>query len=1183
MNKNHNSIRDNFSNGSVGNFLVDKIEKNSNLSFVTAYFTIYAYEKLKPQLDSVNSLRLLFGEPRFIKSVAATTDTKSYKIEDDELVIPVENRLQQKLLAKQCSSWIREKVEIKSMVRPDFLHGKLYHIEKPNGVEDAVTGSSNFTVNGLGLGSRPNIELNLVVNDRRDLADLKEWFDQLWNNEMEGVDVEDVKDQVLKYIELLHRENSPEFVYYKTLYHIFNKYLEDTDASGLSDIKANLYDSQIWKELFTFQQHGVRGAINKIIKFNGCIIADSVGLGKTYEALAVIKYFEMLNYRILVLCPKKLRDNWTVYQAHKNHTLNPFPQDRYSYTVMYHTDLSREKGHTEADNIDLTNFNWGAYDLVVIDESHNFRNNKKGKKDEEGNVIRRSRYERLMEDIILGGKKTRVLLLSATPVNNELKDLRNQLMYITGNTDSAYAGEESLGIESIAELLKQSQVRFTNWAKARIKEEKTTRDLLNELDSAFFKLLDALTIARSRKHITKYYEKEMKHIGGFPEHEPVISIYPNIDTEDRFFTFDILNQKISEYKLSLFNPSKYVYEEKKNEYGIKTNKQLATEKKEKEDHKANKKTIETEKSSSEANFDQGVREHFLIEMMKVNFLKRLESSVESFEISMNRTIKKIKEIEKKIIKFQTEKKIYEEKKSKLLAEKSLYASENLFYNSASTSEPNPFVPDDDYDLNAAELADDDLIDIEEWEIGSKLKFKLNDLKLTDWLTDLKADKAAIGDLYDKAAIITPIRDAKLKDLKHLISVKVKNPTITKTGNKNRKVLIFTAFSDTAKYLYECLEYWAKDELKVNIALVTGGSENKTTFKPKGFLENTEFNHILTNFSPLSKKRSAQKTMPKDEDGEIDLLIATDCISEGQNLQDCDYLVNYDIHWNPVRIIQRFGRIDRIGSINSKVYLVNFWPTKDLDNYIKLKSRVEARMALVDISGTNEDNLLNKEQIQDLVEDDLKFRDKQLKRLQTEVLDMDELNEGGVSLSNFSLDDFRMDLLNFIEVNQKELEEAPLGLYAIAPCKIDANLFNQDAAEVIKPGVIFCLRQLGDSSGNEKVNPLQPYFLVYVRIEGTVRFNFTHPKQILDIYRLICTGKSEPIQQLCDLFNDETNNGLDMNQYTTLLNDSIKAITNTFRRKNLGMLTGSRNATIIPQEKQIDGANRFELITWLVLK
>lgn len=1129
--KNMKSIRDNFSNGSVGEFLIDNIVKDSNLSFVTAYFTIYAYEKLKPQLDSVKSLRLLFGEPRFIRNVSSSTDAKNYQIEDDKLVIPVENRLQQKVLAKQCSDWIREKVEIKSMVRPDFLHGKLYHIQKPNEVEDAVTGSSNFTVNGLGLGLHPNIELNLVVNDKRDLTDLKEWFDRLWNNEMEHVEVENVKEQVLKYIELLHRDNSPEFVYYKTLFHIFEQYLDEADASGLSDLKANLYDTEIWRTLFTFQQHGVRGAINKILKYNGCIIADSVGLGKTYEALAVIKYFEMLNYRVLVLCPKKLKNNWTIFQAYKGHILNPFKEDRFSYTIMYHTDLSREKGYTEADNIDLSNFNWGAYDLVVIDESHNFRNNKKGRKDEDGNTIRKSRYERLMQDIIRSGKKTSVLLLSATPVNNELKDLRNQLMYITGENDNAFAGDDDgkLGIYSINELLKQSQTKFTNWAKARMKEEKTTRDLLNDLDSAFFKLLDALTIARSRKHITKYYKSEMERIGGFPEHAPVHSIYPEIDTEHKFLSYDKLNEKISKYRLVHFMPSSFVLPEYKDLY----------------EEKVMKKSGPTAVKM----FSQEKRESYLIGMMKVNFMKRLESSIYSFRETLQRTIQRIMDLEKRIERF------------------------NRF------KDENPDLEIEGIDIDTIE--DEELR--EALEVGEKLTFKMNHLDLNAWKAAMQEDRDQLYELLLRAKDVDNLRDAKLKELKELIRKKVHNPTITKTGKENKKVLVFTAFADTAKYLYENLEKWVKEELKLNIALVTGGSENKTTFKPRGYVDHTEYNHILSNFSPISKQRNAMRNMPKDEDGEIDILIATDCISEGQNLQDCDYLINYDIHWNPVRIIQRFGRIDRIGSINKRVSLINFWPTKDLDNYIKLKTRVEARMALVDISGTNEDNLLNKEQIQELVEDDLKFRDKQLKRLQDEVLDMDELNEGGVSLSNFSLDDFRMDLLNFIEANRKELESAPLGIYALVPHKIELNLFNQDASEVVRPGVIFCLRQLGDSTGNEKVNPLQPFFLVYVRNDRTVRYNFTHPKQILDIYRMLCAGKNEPIQELCDLFNEETNNGLETSKYAGLLAESIKSITSAFRRKNLGMLTESRNASIIPLEKQIDGANKFELITWLILK
>lgn len=1129
--ENNSSIRDNFSCGKVGKFLIDNIEHNSNLSFVTAYFTIYAYDKLKEQLDGVNGLRLLFGEPRFIKNVSSITEAKNYKIEDEKLVIPVKNRLKQNKIAKNCAEWIREKVQVKSMVRPDFLHGKLYHIEKSNGVEEAITGSSNFTVNGLGLNSSPNMELNLVVNDRRDLTDLKNWFDKLWNNEIEGVEVEDVKEQVLKYIELLYRENSPEFVYYKTLFHIFEQFLEDTDTSGLSDIKANLYDTQIWKTLFSFQKHGVTGAINKILKYNGCIIADSVGLGKTYEALAVIKYFELLNYRVLVLCPKKLKDNWTVYQAHKGNSLNPFPLDRFSYTIMYHTDLSRDRGFSEADNIDISNFNWGAYDLVVIDESHNFRNNTKGRKDENGDISRKSRYQRLMEDIIQQGKNTKVLMLSATPVNNELKDLRNQIMFITGNDDNAFGGDDddSLGINSITELLKLSQTRFTNWAKARIKENKTTRDLLNSLDSAFFKLLDALTIARARKHVTEYYKKEMEAIGGFPQHAPVKSIYSDIDTEGKFLTYDKLNEKISKYQLAHFNPSHYVKENFKKIY----------------EEMAFKKA-----GPAAANiFSQEKRENYLIGMMKVNFMKRLESSIHSFTATLDRTIKRIEDLEARIDRFQK----FEDK--------------------------NP-------DIDLAEL-DTESIEDEElraaMEVGEKLTFKMSHLKLDDWKKAMKEDKDQLYELYLRAKDVDEKRDAKLAELKKLIKRKVQRPTYTKENKPNKKVIVFTAFADTAKYLYNSLEKWALEELNVHIALVMGGSENKTTFRPKGYKEATEYNHILTNFSPRSKERNKHKNMPTDADGEIDILIATDCISEGQNLQDCDYLINYDIHWNPVRIIQRFGRIDRIGSVNEKVYLVNFWPTKDLDHYIKLKTRVEARMALVDISGTNEDNLLQQEQIRDLIEDELSFRDKQLKRLQNEVLDMDELNEGGVSLSNFSLDDFRMDLINFIEANRRALEETPFGIYAVTSHKINAELFNSDAAEVIKPGVIFCLRQLGDSSGNEKVNPLQPYFLVYIRDDGTVRYNFTHPKQILDIYRMVCAGKSEPIQELCDLFNEETDNGENIETYTELLNQAINAITITFKKKNLAMLTGRRDAAIVPQEKQVNDSNKFELITWLIIR
>ncbi|MBI4378379.1 MAG: DEAD/DEAH box helicase family protein [Nitrospinae bacterium] len=889
--------------GKVGDFLKDTMQNASKLSVVSAYFTIYAYDYLKEKLHGIDHLNFLFGEPRFIKSLDPDkTDTKAFKIEDEKLAL--KNRLQQKTIAKECADWIKEKVDIKSIKQANLLHGKMYHIEN-NGIEKAIIGSSNFTVSGLGYGTIPNIELNLEVVDDRDRNDLKNWFYEIWDNDEL---VEDVKDDVLAYLAQLYQENSPEFIYYKTLYHIFEKFLSEQAAGGFIDEKTHLYDTKIWNTLYDFQKDGVRGAINKILIHNGCIIADSVGLGKTYEALAIIKYFELLNDRVLVLCPKRLRDNWTIYQAHNNSELNLFLEDRFGYTVLCHTDLSRDRG--KSGDINLENINWGNYNLIIIDESHNFRNNTKGKKDEEGNIIRTSRYERLMNEIIKKGVKTKVLMLTATPVNNNLRDLRNQIYFITEGKD--YVFKESFNLSSIAETLKVAQNKFTHWSK---KTKKEIKDLLEDLGSAFFKLLDELTIARSRRHIQKYYD--LRRVGEFPKREKPKSIYPSIDIQNEFMSYDLLNKEIQKYKLSLFNPYQYVKDELKDHY-------------------------DKEKVK---NFTQEDREHYLIGMMKVNFLKRLESSVNSFAISMDRTIKKIEELEDKIYEFK---------------EKGVKEGE---------------IDIDDLHTAGADEETEDA-----WEVGKKIKYSLSHIDIEKWLKDLATDKEQLKRLHQAASAVSPERDAKLAEIKELIEEKIATPTTNKDGKKNRKVLVFTAFADTALYLYNALKDWAKNYLKVHIALVSGGSvENKTTFGKN------DFTHILTNFSPISKNRDKIRIMPQDE--EIDILIATDCISEGQNLQDCDCVINYDIHWNPVRIIQRFGRIDRIGSRNEKVYMFNFWPTKDLDNYITLKERVEARMALVDIAATTDDNLLSSENIKDLIHEDLKYRDQQLKKLKEEILEI----------------------------------------------------------------------------------------------------------------------------------------------------------------------------------------------------
>jgi SNF2 family DNA or RNA helicase len=1091
-------IRDNRARGNVADFLKEKAASNSRLSIVSAYFTIYAYEALSEQLDGIESLQFLFGEPKFIQTLdPEKTDKKAFKIEDDGLTLA--NRLQQKEVARRCAEWITNKVEIRSIKDANLLHGKLYHIDDGKR-EHALLGSSNFTQRGLGLSAAPNIELNMVVDSDRDRADLKAWFDELWSD---AALVEDVKAKVLEYLAQLYVDHSPEFIYFKTLFHVFEKFLSGQEEQAQFFDNTAITDTEIWKTLFEFQKDGVKAAVQKINTHNGCILADSVGLGKTYSALAVIKYFEQRNHRVLVLCPKKLRENWTVYLGSNMTELNPFIRDKFSYMVLSHTDLSRESG--KAGDVDLGAINWGNFDLVVIDESHNFRNNVKGKRDEDGNIVKKSRYERLMQDIIQAGVKTKVMLLSATPVNNDLKDLRNQLYLVSEGRDHAFM--PTTGIASIKQTLDTAQKTFTEWAKRS--GERDPKDLMDGLPAGFFTLLDELTIARSRKHIQKYYKASMAQIGRFPKRNKPISIYSDIDKKGRFPTYDKLNEEIDKYQLALFKPSIYVVPQFKDQYQGETNVR---------------------------NFSQENREKFLIGMMKVNFLKRLESSVKSFAITMERTVSKIEDLEERLKAYQ---KLRDGKAEDLQA--------TLFLMEA----------EEDEDLREA------------FEVGS-LKYRMEHMDVDRWLADLATDKQQLSMLAESAGGVGTERDAKLETLKGIIQAKVSTQQTTNNrGEPNRKIIVFCAFADTAAYLYEQLEPWASNTLHAHIALVSGGTRpNRATFG------NAEFNQILTNFAPRAKQRSKMSKMPQD--GEIDILIATDCISEGQNLQDCDLLVNYDIHWNPVRIIQRFGRIDRIGSLNDTIQLVNFWPTPDLNKYINLKNRVEARMALVDISATNEDNVLTNAELEELIHQDLKYRDKQLMRLKDEVLDLEDFNES-VALNEFSLDDFRMDLSNYVEANRTKLQDAPYGLYGVVPTATEHAS--------VKPGVIYCLRQQADhtAKGSEAVNPLSPYFLVYLQADGVVRYNFAAPKQILEIFRALCQGKTEPYADLCKLFDAETSHGQDMAVYSALLDKAVAAIAAQFSRKNAANLFSGRGGKLMDTHKIVKANDDFELITWLVIK
>ena len=1097
------SIFDNRSHGAVADFLRAHIVPDSTLSFVSAYFTIHAYEALASELENAGRLRFLFGEPSFIAGIDRGDKEKAnFKL--TEAGITIAKTLTQRPSAKACAEWIERMVEIRSIRQSNFLHGKAYHIENGK-ASSAILGSSNFTVPGLGLGSNDNIELNLVVDSDRDRRDLKGWFERVWKDN--GL-TKDVKEEVLTYLRRLAAPNSPEFIYFLTLYHLFKDQLDDAEEIDENLKKSSLLEAQVWKMLYSFQKDGVKGAINKLRDYNGCILADSVGLGKTFEALAVIKYFELRNERVLVLCPKKLRHNWTVFRL--NNRLNPLLEDGFGFDVLCHTDLSRESG--QSGDHQLEHFIWENYSLVVIDESHNFRNNAVGKPREDG-TPRRTRYERLLEDVIQKGQKTKVLLLSATPVNNGIADLRNQISFIAGgdvarSEDPAFDGAfgKSLGIPSVKETTRKAQAKFTSWTKKPV-EKRKTRDLIHELGSDFFTLLDGLTIARSRSQIKRYYAKEMDRLGGFPNRSKPTSEYPRIDLKDQFLSFEELDQRIDELTLSLYHPS------------TKLKKNLPPK-------------ILAQYEQKIGNFNQEGRERILIAMMRINFLKRLESSIDSFRRTLSRTIDKIDRLETKIQAFEEAK------------------------------DSNP-------ELDFANLSEEDFddmeIDPEDVEIGGKHKINLEHLNLPDWLLAVRQDRAQLQNLLDHANPVGPARDAKLARLREIITQKVKHPAANKDGKPVRKVIVFTAFADTASYLYDNLAAHCQDVLGIHTALICGGGKYHTS------LGKADFEHILTNFSPISKDRHKQPELPQEE--EIDLLIATDCISEGQNLQDADLLINYDIHWNPVRIIQRFGRIDRIGSRNKTVSLVNFWPTKDLDAYLNVKNRVEDRMALVDLTASGEDNLLASEQIDDLIKNDLHYRNKQLKRLQNEILDLEDLDDETISLADFSLTDFRLDLLKFLENNRELLESAGLGLFAVVPP--DPEL------PASQPGILFCLRQRDDKKPRE-VNPLAPYYLVYVLDDGNVRLTFMQPKQCLELFRALANGHSNAFTALCDAFDGRTRNGADMTRETKLLDSAIQSIKQTFARRANASLFSGRDGKLPKTSETPSSAHDLELVTWLVV-
>ncbi len=843
------------------------------------------------------------------------------------------------------------------------------------------------------------------------------------------------------------------------------------------------------------------GIINRLRQHKGCILADSVGLGKTFTALAVIRYYEAKNQRVLVLCPKKLSENWKLYSTQFGQQGNPFTEDNFHYTLLHHTDLSRYSG--ESNGINLERFDWSAYGLVVIDESHNFRNESRSARDEYGKIIRHSRYERLLQDVIHKGGETKVLMLSATPVNTSLDDLRNQIFFMTGKQEDAFS--ETLGIKNFRTMISTAQKQFKQWEQQS--DAKDKRDLLDALGGEFFTLLDAVSIARSRRHVKKFYPEVVEKSGGFPIQARPKNEAPATDDLGEL-SYEILNEEIQNFRLSIYTPAAYIISEQ------------------------GRQVLEEEKK--QLHFNQADREKWLIGMIRVNFLKRLESAAPSLASTLNRTIKKIEEQLDKIQRYETHEII---------------------------------------DAEADVLPEDDLEDEDFMVNKARHTFHLKDLDLSRWREDLLNDKNVLQGVHQRVDAIGPQRDGKLIALKTRIKNKLNHPTQDKDGRQNRKVLVFTAFKDTADYLYEQLMPLI-EECGANCAMVSG-DETKTTYN------NNNFNDILTNFAPIGRGRfkrdNAGQPIP-DGKPEIDILIATDCVSEGQNLQDCDLVVNYDIHWNPVRLIQRFGRIDRIGSRNQVVGMVNYWPIKGLDHYLNLQSRVEARMALVDATATGDEPPIRVSELDELASMDTSFRDTQMRHLYNNALDLDDLDDS-VTLSDFSLDDFLAQLMNYLQQNREQLESIPQGIYAVTDCaQTQSSLFSG----VAKPGVIFCLRQKNPSQDNRVRSPLKPYYLVYLHNDGEVRYNYMHARQTLELFGELTRGQGEPLLPLCDAFDLETDHGRSMEKYDRLLDSVFSEISKLFEQQETHGL-GYRDGIMSKHSERPRDANDFELVTWLVIK
>ena len=1067
----------------LGDDIAARLGANASVYVASSGFSLSAFEHLADELESVKSVRFIFTAPAFLPQDAVKEKIKKERREffipgvgeacllGTEYEIRLRNRLMQKAVAKRCGQWIR-KGNVKFACVSEFGQIQDMFIVETEAGSVVYLPFTGFTADALGYERG---QFSSAISTRMGgsfATPFKARFSDVWF----GGSLRDVTDQLSEYISNVYRDNEPELVYFLVLKYLFEEALKDFDEDTMPNAGVGFEESLVWKKLFDFQHDAAIAIINKLEKYSGCILADSVGLGKTFTALAVIRYYELRNKNVLVLCPKKLESNWNIYNKpmYRN---NPFASEKLRYDVLCHTDIQRERG--QSNGLDLARVNWGGYDLVVIDESHNFRNDNGQYLDKE------TRYQMLMRKVMREGVKTKVLMLSATPVNNRFNDLKNQLRLAYGG--GADEMNKVLGSDkrTVDAIFRDAERAFGAWSENDA-SLRTAEALFKMLPSDFLELLDAVTIARSRKHIERFYNTSA--IGKFPEHLPAQSEQCPISTDPTAVTIKELNNALIARSFCVYTPTMYILPSRKKYYDDLT----AT-------HTRRGGTIHQEG-----------REFTLKNLMVINVLKRLESSVYSFRKTLTSILAKNESLLDRL-----------ERGGRI---------------------------DFGGDEPVEGLEDED--EIATLSVG-KHEIDIKDLDVESYKHDLKADIAAFKDILSRIEPIDSAHDAKLKRLKEIIETK----TLAPFNGGNRKLLIFSAFADTAGYLYQELAPMLKREYDIDCGIVTGKDSPKATLE----LDAADFQEVLSRFSPISKERSDFNT----SDGCIDVLFGTDCVSEGQNLQDCDCVVNYDIHWNPVRIIQRFGRVDRIGSRNERVKLINFWPDMDLNEYINLTDRVKNRMQAVNIAGTGYDNPLAEG-------DDVGFRDEPLGRMMNgEIVDMESLKTG-VSITDLGLNEYALALKKYMAAHLA-FGNLPPGINAVIEAKPEDGLV---------PGVIFFLRNRDERLRNE-ANYFHPFYTVYLASDGSIIKDSTQGKQVIELLRKGCEGKSEPISDLCKVFNRETRDGIKMDAYSALLSKAIDTIADSKTESDVDSLFNATETTAL--EGDCSHIDSFELMAFFVVK